>query len=51
MVKRVNKPGFGLGLSYVKQIVRLHGGEVKLVSEEGKGTSVTIVLPKTGVHA
>lgn len=32
----------GLGLSIVKHIVEQHGGEIKLVSETGKGTEITI---------
>lgn len=38
--------GTGLGLSIVKHGVAFLGGTMELVSEEGKGTEVTIVLPK-----
>ncbi len=38
-------PGTGLGLALAKTIVELHGGSVGLVSEEGKGTTVTVHLP------
>ncbi len=37
--------GFGLGLSYVRQIVQAHGGRVLLESQPGKGTSVTSWWP------
>ena len=37
--------GFGLGLSYVKEIVTLHGGVIKLKSELGKGTTFTVFFP------
>ena len=50
-VKRNGIAGFGLGLSYVKHITDLHGGEFKIWSEEGKGTTVTILLPKAVQHA
>jgi signal transduction histidine kinase len=37
--------GFGLGLSIVKTIVDAHGGEVRVTSEVGVGTTFEILLP------
>ncbi|HYA91871.1 MAG TPA: PAS domain S-box protein [Thermodesulfobacteriota bacterium] len=37
--------GVGLGLSVCYGIIRDHGGEIKIKSEEGKGTTFTISLP------
>lgn len=36
--------GSGVGLSICRQIVHKHGGEIRLQSHEGKGTSVFITL-------
>ena len=37
--------GTGLGLAIVKHTVELHGGEVKVDSEEGRGSTFTFTLP------
>jgi signal transduction histidine kinase len=39
------KGGSGLGLPIVREIVQAHGGQFRLASEEGKGTTCTIELP------
>ena len=36
----------GLGLPLAKQLIEAHNGELNLQSEVGKGTTVTITLPK-----
>jgi signal transduction histidine kinase len=37
--------GAGLGLSLVRRIVELHGGEVSIDSAPGRGTTVTVAIP------
>jgi signal transduction histidine kinase len=49
---RVNEGGFrgeaalGLGLPLTRQFVEAHGGAVSLESERGKGTKVTLTIPR-----
>jgi PAS domain S-box-containing protein len=37
--------GTGLGLTIVREIVAMHGGRIEVESEEGRGSSFTVVLP------
>ena len=41
--------GAGLGLTIARALVELHGGELSIASEQGRGTAVTIFLPACAV--
>ena len=40
--------GFGLGLSYVRQVIEKHGGLIDVTSELGVGSEFTVLIPDTG---
>jgi len=43
-----NHEGTGLGVSIVKGLVQLHDGSLKVSSERGQGTTMTVLLPVNG---
>lgn len=50
-VDRVHPNGSGIGLSLAKAFAELHGGDIKVESEPGRGTVFTVELPVTHVAA
>ncbi|MEX2478833.1 MAG: HAMP domain-containing sensor histidine kinase [Gracilimonas sp.] len=44
--KAIRETGTGLGLSYVREIIDLHNGEIELESNEDIGSRFTLVFPK-----
>jgi len=45
------KRGSGLGLAIVRQIIREHGGRIRITSEAGSGTRVSVSLPVSRAQA
>jgi two-component system phosphate regulon sensor histidine kinase PhoR len=42
-----NTKGYGLGLSYVAQVVQKHNGKISVDSKLDAGTTITISIPKS----
>jgi PAS domain S-box-containing protein len=42
--------GTGIGLSLVHELVHLHGGEISVASQEGKGSIFTVSIPSGKSH-
>jgi two-component system cell cycle sensor histidine kinase PleC len=40
-----SRNGSGLGLAISRSLLEMHGGHLEIASREGKGTTVTCVLP------
>ncbi|GAB2567933.1 hypothetical protein GCM10027190_17120 [Spirosoma areae] len=40
--------GFGLGLSYARQVIEKHGGLIDVVSEPGEGSEFILLIPEQG---
>jgi PAS domain S-box-containing protein len=42
--------GTGIGLAFVRELARLHGGDISVVSTEGRGTTFTVWIPTGNAH-
>jgi signal transduction histidine kinase len=58
LLERIFEPGFtttpgspGLGLAVCKKVIEQHGGEMRVNSKPGQGTTVSVFLPVSGVRA
>ncbi|HEX9979094.1 MAG TPA: PAS domain S-box protein [Flavobacterium sp.] len=42
--------GTGIGLSMIRELIRLHGGTIKVESREGSGSTFTVYIPTGKTH-
>ncbi len=47
-IKNASVAGFGIGLYLCKEIIRLHGGTIKVRSSENEGTTFSFIIPIDG---
>jgi len=48
--KRRTHEGTGIGMALVHELTKLHGGEIRVESVEGQGTTFTVSLPTGSAH-
>jgi len=48
--RTTKQKGMGIGLYHSKTIVEAHNGKIEVESEEGKGTSFRVLLPRLVMH-
>ncbi|TPQ28119.1 PAS domain S-box protein [Methylomonas koyamae] len=49
-VRSRNHEGTGIGLALVRELVRLHGGDISVTSTQGFGSTFTVVIPTGTAH-
>jgi signal transduction histidine kinase/ActR/RegA family two-component response regulator len=48
--KARSNEGSGIGLALVRELVKIHGGKIEVVSQEGAGSTFTVSIPKGKDH-
>ncbi|MGO9940383.1 MAG: ATP-binding protein [Terracidiphilus sp.] len=48
--RRRSHEGSGIGLALVRELVEMHGGEIQVESEMGRGSMFTVALPRGHTH-